>query len=127
MDNYSKDKLTKNRDLVWLVFIFVSIFAQIIVLNMLIAIMGDTFDQVIENKALAKLKLKVKILSDFIFLLPEDSEKFLYLATPRMKESEMSTSWEGKITEIRRAFLGNFVNQRDVMAKKTKEIVNEIT
>ena len=68
----------------------------------------------------------MKILSDFIFLLPEDSEKFLYLATPRMKESEISTSWEGKITEIRRAFLGNFANQRDVIAKKTKEIVNEI-
>ena len=89
MDNYSKDKLTKNRDLVWLVFLFVSIFAQIIVLNMLIAIMGDTFDRVIENTALAKLKLKVKVLSDFIFLLPDDSEKFLFLATPRTKESEV--------------------------------------
>ena len=71
---------------------------------MLIAIMGDTFDRVIETKELAKLKLKVKVLSDFIFLLPDDSEKFLFLATPRRKESEVSTSWEGKITEIRRAF-----------------------
>ena len=75
---------------------------------MLIAIMGDTFDRVIENTALAKLKLKVKVLSDFIFLLPDDSEKFLFLATPRTKESEVSTNWEGKITEIRRAFEVNF-------------------
>jgi len=86
---------------------------------MLIAIMGDTFDRVIENTALAKLKLKVKVLSDFIFLLPDDSEKFLFLATPETKESEVSTTWEGKITEIRRAFLANFANQRDVMVKKT--------
>ena len=74
-------------------FIFVSVFAQIVVLNMLIAIMGDTFDRVIENQVLANLKLKVKVLSDFIFLLPEDSEKFLFLATPRTKESEVSTNW----------------------------------
>ena len=108
LDNYSLHKTTKNRDLVWGLFIFVSVFAQIIVLNMLIAIMGDTFDRVIENTALAKLKLKVKVLSDFIFLLPDDSEKFLFLATPRTKESEVSTNWEGKITEIRRAFEVNF-------------------
>ena len=57
LDNYSKDNArdrmkdnASNRNLVWLLFIFVSIFVQIILLNMLIAIMSDTFDRVIENQ-----------------------------------------------------------------------------
>ena len=70
LDNYSKDEYTNNRDIVWVVFFGVSIFTQIIILNMLIALMGDSFDRVIENKQLSTLKLKVKVVSDFIFLLP---------------------------------------------------------
>ena len=49
LDNFSKDKFTKDRDLVWCMFLLVTIFTQVIILNMLIAIMADTFDRVIEN------------------------------------------------------------------------------
>ena len=70
--------------------------------------MGDTFDRVIENQQLAKLKLKVKVLSDFIFYLPKEDKKFIFLATPRNKETDMNSDWQGKITEIRKAFLAQF-------------------
>ena len=63
-----------------------TIFIQIVIMNMLIAIMSNTFDRVIENRQLAKLKLRVQVLSDFVFLLPKESKKFIYLATPKMKE-----------------------------------------
>ena len=46
-----------------------TVFTQIIVLNMLIAIMGDTFDRVFENKQVAILKLKVETMSDYAFLM----------------------------------------------------------
>ena len=90
LDNYSKDENTNNRDIAWVLFFLVSVFTQIIILNMLIALMGDTFDKVIENKQLATLKLKVKVVSDFIFLLPNEGEKFIFLATPRIKEGDQS-------------------------------------
>ena len=60
---------------------------------MLIAIMSDTFDRVIENRQLAKLKLKARVLSDFIFFLPKEDDKFLFLATPRMNETETNSDW----------------------------------
>ena len=81
---------SKHSIFAWLIFGFATIFTQIIILNMLIAIMGDTFDRVIENQQLAKLKLKVKVLSDFIFYLPKEDKKFIFLATPRNKETDMN-------------------------------------
>ena len=92
MENYSKDGAA-NRNIVWVLFVLVSIFTQIIILNMLIAIMGDTFDRVIENQQLAKLKLKVRVLSDFIFYLKKEDDKFLFLVTPKNKESDITSDW----------------------------------
>ena len=92
MEDYSKDGAA-NRNIVWILFILVSVFTQIIILNMLIAIMGDTFDRVIENQQLAKLKLKVKVLSDFIFYLKKEDKKFLFLATPKSKETDTTSDW----------------------------------
>ena len=103
MENYSKDGYSKDRNIVWFLFIFVSIFAQIVILNMLIAIMSDTFDKVTENRQLAALKLKVKVLSDFKFLIPSKAHKFIYLAVPKMTESAFGNNWDGKISEIKRS------------------------
>jgi len=54
MDNYSADG-AKNNDLAWILYFFVSAFIQIVLLNMLIAVMGNTFDEVTDNKQVAKL------------------------------------------------------------------------
>jgi len=83
-------------------FFVVTVFTQIVVLNMLIAIMSDTFDRVIENQAHAKLNSQVKVLSDYVFLLPKEAEKFIYLAIPKETDGDINVQWEGKITEIRK-------------------------
>ena len=62
-------------------------------LNLLIAIMSNTFDRVMENQQLASLKLKVKVLNDFIFYLPKGDKKFLFLATRRNKEADKNSDW----------------------------------
>ena len=85
---------------------------------MLIAIMGNTFDRVIENQQLAKLKLKVKVLSDFIFFLRSDDKKYLYLATPKSNITDIDTNWEGKITAIRNAVVETSESQKEVLSKK---------
>ena len=85
-DNYSRE--TPNSYVAWTLFIFVTLFSQITILNMLIAIMADTFDRVFENKQAAILKLKVETMSDFAFLMEsdEDREQFLFICTPKIKE-----------------------------------------
>ena len=46
---------------------------QITFLNMLIAIMGDTFARVSEVKEQSALKEKIKILSDFAYVVERES------------------------------------------------------
>ena len=102
-----------------------TLFIQIVIMNMLIAIMSNTFDRVIENRQLAKLKLRVQVLSDFVFLLPKESKKFIYLGTPKTKETDVSANWEGKITAIRNDVIAKFDNQKKVLAKQMTLIVHQ--
>ena len=48
-DDYSKADQTDS-GLDWALFITATVIIQIIITNMLIAIMGDTFDRIFENK-----------------------------------------------------------------------------
>ena len=49
---------------------------------MMIAIMGDSFDKVYENKQQAILKLKLDVMSDFVCIVPglQKPNKFLFVA-----------------------------------------------
>jgi len=58
---------------------------QITFLNLLIAIMGDTFDRVSEVKEQSALAEKIKILADYVIIVREsdvDSDTFLFAVTP---------------------------------------------
>ena len=51
--------------LVMLFFLFATFFTQITMLNMLIAIMGDTFEEALENKRRITIQTKIDILSQY--------------------------------------------------------------
>ena len=53
-----------------IIFIVSTIFTQIIFLNMLIAIMSDTFDRVTEVREQSGLREKIDILADFVHVIP---------------------------------------------------------
>ena len=75
---------SSNSYLVWILFIFTTVFSQIIIFNILIAIMGDTYDSVFANMEKAKLKLKIEVMSDYVFVVRDEKQikKFLFVATP---------------------------------------------
>ena len=58
---------------VLLIFICSTFLASITFLNMLIAIMGDTFSRVSESKEQAALREQIKILADYCFIVPRTS------------------------------------------------------
>ena len=60
-------------------FIVATFLTQITILNMLIAIMGDTFGKVTEIKEQAGLKEKINILADFVWLIPNEKVEFRYV------------------------------------------------
>ena len=59
--------------IVWLVFIASTFVTQITFLNMLIAIMGDTFDKATEVKEQSALKEKIDILADYVAIVGRES------------------------------------------------------
>ena len=82
---------TENSTLVWILFIFCTLFSQILILNMLIAIMGDTFDRVTEKRKEAALFEKIQIIDDYIDLIriqDNDKKQFVYSANPIDKDED---------------------------------------
>ena len=54
-----------NQWFIWIIFAFATFMLQITFLNMLIAIMSNTFDNVMEKKQQSALKERIGILNDF--------------------------------------------------------------
>jgi hypothetical protein len=59
----------ENSAAIWLFFISATFISQITILNMLIAVMGDTYDRVSEKKDQATLREKIKILADYVWVV----------------------------------------------------------
>ena len=45
-------------------FVMATLISQVTMLNMLIAIMGDTFEHIIENKDLNSIKTKIEVMGE---------------------------------------------------------------
>ena len=78
---------------------------------MLIALMGDTYDKVFENKRTAILLLKIQVLSEFSFLFKKLEEaKYLFVITLKKSGDIFSedNGWEGKIKAIQRSIYRMF-------------------
>ena len=66
--------------LAWLVFFVATIISQIIILNMLIAIMSNTFEKVMEMQTQWNLRLRIEILAEYSFLFVDaDFKPLMYL------------------------------------------------
>ena len=89
-------------------FLVTTFIMQITFLNMLIAIMGDTFDRVIEQRPTFSLKNKLMILAGMEMIIRsnetnDDSKVFLYVIQPVLGIENNSgidgdsESWRGKV------------------------------
>ena len=58
-------------NLCFMFFVSATLITQITMLNMLIAIMGDTFDQNMENKDINAIKTKLALMTDLAAVLDE--------------------------------------------------------
>ena len=74
---------------------------------MLIAIMGDTFARVTETKDQSAFAEKIRIMSDYVFVVPQESEskgtqyRFLFSIRPKALSSEEHGSWQGNVSMLK--------------------------
>ena len=78
MDNFNEGGNTKE---LWFLFVCATFFSQIMILNMLVGIMGETLGKVNEKAEQAALSQQINILDDFAFLFLELPKQFEILQT----------------------------------------------
>ena len=61
--------------LAFLFFLGATVMSQLTMLNMLIAIMGDSFDRVFENQEIHSVSMRLQILGDLSAVLPQQSDE----------------------------------------------------
>ena len=117
----------ENRDvfLVYLVFLFCTFFTQVIIMNMLIAIMADTFARVDERKIQVGLKEKLQAIHDYYHILKVD-EKVRFLAVLRPDSDENQDQWLGMLTTIKRKLNQAVQQLKDYYATKQKALEKNI-
>lgn len=82
--------------LIWIYFILATLFTQIMFLNMLIAIMGETFGRVSEAKDRSQLMERTHLYADFMWGIRLSKElkgmRYLYVIKPVREDEEDNTS-----------------------------------
>lgn len=84
-------------------FVLATFFSSVTMLNMLIAIMGDTFERITENRDLNKTRTKLGLmgeLSSTIYDSEKDNERFMFCITPDEQDEDELGEWEGSIKQM---------------------------
>ena len=103
-----------NTDLCFLLFIFATLFTQVVFLNMLIAIMGNTFAQVMEKKPQYAQETKLSFMADYYDVFNFKSSRkldlkvYMFIVSPLVAsdqggESQESDDWEGSINYLKKS------------------------
>jgi len=97
---------TKDEEMLWIFFLLNSMIILIILLNLLIAIMGDTFDRVQETQENSMFKELASMILENEFLFSRIKEfshaKYILVIEPEKVEGVRNINWEGKITQLRK-------------------------
>ena len=102
-DNFKKGMQT---DLVLTFYLLAVSFMQVVMLNMLIAIMGDTFGNATELKEVNTIRSRLQILGDFAELIKQappirGDSVYMVVITPVDEEND-EDDWQGSVNQIAR-------------------------
>ena len=96
---------TRDEEILWIFFVLNSLIILIILLNLVIAIMGDTFDRVQETQENAMLKELTNMIRENEFLFSRSRNfrkaKYIIVIEPEKAEGGGSVSWEGKLNQLK--------------------------
>ena len=91
---------------------------------MLIAVMGDTFSRVYENRYFTSLRNNAEIVTEFNDFIWSDSlwgEDEIILVLPDLEEDDQSQEWEGSFNVLRKSIRSTekrICDQLDKVVKK---------
>ena len=107
-----------------------TLISQVTMLNMLIAIMGDTFEHIIENKDLNSVKTKIEVMGELASNIHTDGDvddnRFLFVITPDEDEIDSLDSWEGSIKQMTKFHQKQLDQAKSDLGKQIIELSNKI-
>ena len=120
--------------LLWSLFIFTTFISQITFLNMLIAIMGDTFDRVMDQKPTYSLKNKLMLMASMKSIIgsqekEDESKIFLYVIQPVQDVDEVNEDqslWRGKVHHMQDQIKVKFQNMTNTVNELKDHIKDQM-
>jgi hypothetical protein len=108
--------------IIWVVFFFATFISQVIIFNMLIAIMSDSYAKISEMREQAALKEKIQILCDYLRLVSDknDQDSMLVFMKPSVEGDE---GWGGILDAMKK----NVQRSVDQMSKLFNRRFNSLS
>ena len=130
-DNFADNPQTRICYFFFLASTFVS---SLTMLNMLIAIMGDTFGRVMEKKDINSVQTRLQLMADNSHTIPryskeDDKRVFLFVVSPVERTGD-DEDWAGTISQMTRVIetqVGNLSKQFDQRIRQLQEQNGELS
>ena len=127
MDNFAGEP---NSALITLLFILASFLTTVTALNMLIAIMADTFGKVLEAHEKHAREMKISILAEYIEHIRKENDErqdtFIVMVKP-VESNSAASEWEGAINTMRTSMEKSLDNIHDGFNSKIDMVRDLVT
>ena len=109
--------------LCYILFLSATFFTQITFLNMLIALMGDTYGKVMESQETYALQTQRSIMNDYTAMIndevdPTDYRPFMIVVKQKQDGDDDNGGWEGNIAVIKKTIDGGLDKLQKNVDKK---------
>lgn len=125
-----------DKALCYVFFVLATFITQLTMFNMLIAIMGDTFDKITENRDINSIKSKLDLMADLVAVMDQtdkedETEIFFFVVMPEVDEGADAADdeWAGTISTMKKMVKKNSYLMKRVInynAKKLKDQVQDM-
>ena len=126
-DGYAKNQSSR---LLWIYFVLATFFTNVMFLNMLIAIMSDTFARITENKAKYALKERTELYADYIFAVKLDAGltkyRYLYGISPLDEQGDDQSEWSGGLSVIKNQIKSETERMQADLTAETKKLMGKL-
>ena len=119
-----------------LLFLVSTLFTSLTMLNMLIAIMGDTFDHAMENKHVNSMQTKLQILGDQAAVMTSSISKaekqvtvrkFMFMARPKEDVDLEDDVWCGSIQKMQNVVQKHVTRLQKDLARRSDKLQTTIS
>jgi len=111
--------------IIWIMFLLATFISQVIIFNMLIAIMGDSYAKISEMREQAALKEKIQILCDYLRLVNDKEEKDNYLVFMKPDE-QADEGWGGILSAMKKNLQRSVDVINKTMSKKFSNLNQDV-